>query len=94
MNGQTILSNYMEDMVDECLAAVLRKQPQSAGCTCSRCMARIKVEALNRLPAFYVTGKLGEVYGEYRMKEQQYHTDIMVALSCAMETVNQQGHMD
>lgn len=84
------VENYMEKMVDEYLENLLHK-PQSF-CTCPRCILKIKKEALNCLPTFYVTGKVGEVYGAYHTMQQQHSADIMVAVSKAIERVSQQGH--
>lgn len=91
MAGQRVITNYMEDMVDECLDNLLRTAPPS-GCTCPICVATIKMEALNSLPTFYVTSKVGEVYGEYRLKEQQYSADIAIAVSRAVAIVAARGH--
>lgn len=86
-----ILKNYMEDMVDTALAAALKKQNPDGLCTCPECMLRMKMTALNLLPAFYVTTKSGEVFGAYRQKEQQYDTDIRIAVTSAIEQLAAEG---
>lgn len=93
MVGERVLNNYMEDMVTECLDHLLRVQP-TAVCNCPRCIASVKMEALNHLPTFYVTSKVGEVYGEYQMKQQQYNADIAIAVSRAVEVVAAKSHCE
>lgn len=86
------LNNYMEEMVDECLQIILRRQPVQGFCACPQCQMEIRKEALNNLPTFYVTGKVGEVYGEYHKMQQQYSADITIAVSRAIEVVASRGH--
>lgn len=89
-----MLKNYMEDLVDLWLPRVFRDNPEKYAdvCKCPSCIAQIKREALNRVKPFYVTGKAGEVFGEYKLREMQYQTDLVVALGMAIEVVNAQAH--
>lgn len=76
------------------LPRIFKEDPEKYAdvCKCSTCIAHIKVEALNRLTPFYVTGKVGEVFGEYQIKAIQYKTDLMVAISGAIEQVHAGAH--
>lgn len=91
-----MIKNYMEDLVDLWLPRVFRDNPDKyAGvCKCPECIAKIKKEALNRVKPFYVTGKAGEVYGEYKLREMQYQTDLVVALGVAIEVVHAGAHKE
>lgn len=91
-----MLKNYMEDLVDLWLPRVFRDNPDKYAnvCKCPSCIAQIKKEALNRVKPFYVTGKAGEVFGEYKLREMQYQTDLVVALSAAIETVHTRAHRE
>lgn len=89
-----MLKNYMEDLVDLWLPRVFRDNPDKYAdvCKCAACIAQIKREALNRCKPFYVTGKAGEVYGEYKLREMQYQTDLVVAIGSAIEAVSAKAH--
>lgn len=89
-----MLKNYMEELVDYWLPRIFSENAEKyqAVCRCPSCMAQIKCEALNRLKPFYVTGKAGEVYGEYRLKESQYKMDLMIAITTAIEIVDARAH--
>lgn len=89
-----MLKNYMEDLVELWLPRVFRDNAdQYAGvCKCPDCIVQIKKEALNRVKPFYVTGKAGEVFGEYKLKKMQYQTDLVVAIGAAIEVVSARAH--
>lgn len=56
-------------------------------CQCLSCKAYIQSVALNNLDPFYVTCTAGEVYGEYRMKEQQKYSDVLVAIGFGIDAL-------
>lgn len=91
-----MLKNYMEDLVDLWLPRIFRDDPAKYAdvCKCQACISKIKAEALNRLKPFYVTGKAGEVFGEYAVKEVQYKTDLVIAIGSAIEVVRAQAHRE
>lgn len=82
-----MVENYMAGMVERVLKTELTENPASYTdvCQCPSCIAHIKAIALNELPPFYVTTVAGEVYGEYRHKEQQNLSDVMVAVARGVE---------
>lgn len=84
-----MISNYMETMVDNVLQGELRDNPQryTDVCQCPACIARIKAVALNLLPPFYVTSVAGEVFGEYRHKELQHLSDVVVSVARGIEAL-------
>lgn len=81
----------METLVREGLQKELNDNPHKYEdlCRCPSCMAAIQAVALNELPPFYVTGVAGEVYGEYRNKDLQNYSDILVAIAKGIEAVRQ-----
>lgn len=89
-----MLKNYMEEMTDLWIPRIFADDPKKYTdvCRCPACMARIRVETLNRVKPFYVTGKEGEVFGEYKLKESQYKMDLMVAITTAIEIVRHSAH--
>lgn len=88
-----MIQNYMETLVANVLKNELKdnKEKYNDICRCHACAAFIAATALNNLPPFYVTRVLGEVYGEFRSKVPQNHSDILVAVGKGMEALKQQG---
>ncbi|MDL2293234.1 late competence development ComFB family protein [Ruminococcaceae bacterium OttesenSCG-928-D13] len=89
-----MIQNYMEVLVDNALNKELSLHPEKYDtlCRCPACMAQVRVSALNELAPFYVTCVTGEVYGEYRSKELQYQSDVLVAVGRGVEQVLQGSH--
>lgn len=85
-----MVHNYMETLVTNALNSEFRDNPEKYVdvCHCPSCVAIIKAQALNYLAPFYVTGTAGEVYGEYRSKDLQRLSDVMVALGKGIEVLN------
>lgn len=85
-----MVKNYIETLVDSALKKELaentEKYPQL--CRCPSCLAAVKAAALNKLQPFYVTCIAGEVYGEYRGKELQNMSDVLVAVVKGIEEVS------
>lgn len=87
-----MLKNYMEDLVEQYLADILEESAEeyASVCQCSECLLKIKMEALNNLPPFYVTCKTGEVYGAYAgIKEQQRKANTVMMIARAIKTVSE-----
>lgn len=84
-----MVRNYTETIVANALHSELTGNPQKyAGmCQCSSCQAYIISVALNELKPFYVTGKKGEIFGEYQNKGQQNASDVFVALVHGIEAL-------
>ena len=57
-------------------------------CQCERCQVHMTVVALNQLPAFYITGTSGKVYGEYLSKSSQTFSDIVAAIEKAITQIS------
>lgn len=84
--------NYMESLVSEVLARELEENSHKYAhfkdlYQSPSCRAAVEAYALNELVPFYITGVKGEVYGEYRSKENQNYSDILVAVAKGIEAV-------
>ena len=79
------LINMMERFVDERLKDMLQKENC---CKCERCIEDMKAIALNKLPSRYVSSLNGELYLKLDSTIRQNSTDIMVAISAAIECVS------
>lgn len=86
--------NYMEVVVEQCLAEelarntpaniVVRQSPQL--------VAAVMARVLNNVRPFYVTGKVGEVYGFSAGAVPQNKTDIMIEIVKAIEVLAEKGY--
>lgn len=90
-----MVKNYMEELVDQILMDLLQNNKDYENvCSCASCINDIKAKALNNIKPFYVTGKKGEVYGEYFIREFQNNTNIVMEVAKAIECVNSnKNHM-
>jgi competence protein ComFB len=84
------LKNYMEKLVMEKLAIVLQADPTM--CTCQRCQYDIAALALNALPTRYVATSTGETYTKLSSLDQQFHVDVVSAITQAIKIVKKQPH--
>lgn len=82
-----MVKNYIEVLVDEILKDSMKKDKSFVVCNCEECLDNIKAIALNNIKPFYVTCKVGEVYGTYNNKVVQNRANIAVELSKAAEIV-------
>lgn len=92
-----MLKNYMEEFVDQHLPNIFLESPEEYAdiCQCPECMLRMKAEALNNLPPFYVTCKVGEVYGEYAStKELQKKVNMLAVIAKAIMAVHKTAHKE
>lgn len=79
------LINMMESFVSERLNEMLQNE---TCCKCERCVEDMKAIALNKLPAKYVSTHNGELFSKLDSTIRQNSTDIMVAISAAIECVS------
>lgn len=88
-----MVKNYMESLVDVAQQKELAEHPERYGscCQCAACLAAARAVALNHLKPFYVTCIAGEVYGEYRSKELQNSSDVLMAVVKGLEEVGAAG---
>lgn len=84
------LKNYMEELVWEHLDQVLALYPHV--CRCERCRYDMAALALNRLPVHYVVTEQGKTYTKAHTLEQQFATDIITAITQAVEQVSRMPH--
>ena len=78
----------MEELVDQILTDLLNSNSDYLNvCRCESCIDDIKAKALNNIKPFYVTGKKGEVFGEYFIREFQNNTNIVMEVVKAVECV-------
>ena len=84
--------NYMEIWVDE----YMKKLCAGADfCTCDNCMRDIYALALNNLPPFYISTTKGKILAKYKVRYTQFETDIIIAVSNAIDIVkNNPNHDD
>lgn len=79
------LKNYMEELVWDHLDRVLDQYP--AVCRCEKCRYDMAALALNNLPPRYVVTDKGKTYTKVKTLEQQFETDIITAITQAVEKV-------
>lgn len=78
------IKNVMETLVDQKIDHVIELLK---GCSCPRCRLDVTAWALNQLPAKYVVTKKGELFAKAATLNLQYDTDILTALTQAVELV-------
>lgn len=70
--------NYMEDLVQDMLPAVIKNMTV---CKCEQCRMDMMAYALNHLPAKYVVTRKGNLYTRIEAMHSQFDADIITALS-------------
>jgi len=80
------LKNYMEDAIRSTLDELLEKRTTDV-CKCSRCRLDMIAYALNHLPPKYVVTDKGHTFTRVAEMQQQFGTDIVVALSKSIKQV-------
>jgi competence protein ComFB len=81
------LKNYMEDAIRNTLEELLEKEVKDA-CKCSRCRLDIIAYALNHMPPKYVVTDKGHTFTRVAEMQQQFGTDIIVALTRGIKKVS------
>ncbi len=71
------IKNYMEEVVEHMMDAVLEKVIH---CECEKCKMDIAAMALNELPPKYVVTEKGEVYLKVNEIMQQFEVDVTTAI--------------
>lgn len=86
--------NYMEVLVEQYMTEELtHNTPSNLTVRQSpKLVAEAMAHALNRIRPFYVTGKVGEVYGFSAGALPQNKTDIMIEIVKAIEVVAEKGY--
>lgn len=84
-----MVSNYMEHVVEQIMKDMMRDDPSLVKCPCEECLDSIRAIVLNNIKPFYVTRKVGEVYGEFHNKEFQERADVAAEVARAALIVNQ-----
>lgn len=86
-----VIKNYMEDLVWQTMQEILAVRPEI--CHCEHCRYDIAAVALNALPPKYIVTRKGEAFTRVCMMEIQFSTNIVTALSHAIEVVgNKPNH--
>lgn len=91
MNKEMRPKNYMEDVVFHHLDDILK---DADCCRCQRCRMDMAAYALNQLPSKYVVTRKGEVYSKLLELQQQFETDVIIALVKAIEVVKKNPRHD
>lgn len=81
------LHNLMEEAVRQCLASLMKKQPELSELN-ERTLNDIMAVALNRLPTRYVVTDKGEVFAKTQLRYQE--SEVYRELTYAMEKVLRQ----
>jgi len=84
------LKNFMEKLVMEKLDTVINSNPKV--CKCQHCRYDIAALALNSLPTYYVVTAAGETYTKMNSLDQQFHVDIVAAITKAVKVVKKDPH--
>lgn len=84
------LKNYMEELVWEYLDKVI--QMKGDVCTCDKCRYDIAALTLNALPPRYVVTDIGETFTRIKALEQQFHADVVTALTNSIIIVKSRPH--
>lgn len=90
-NELTRPKNYMEDVVFKYLDSIIAS---TDCCRCQRCRMDIAAYALNQLPSKYVVTRKGEVYSKLLELQQQFETDVIIAIVKAIEVVKKNPRHD
>ncbi len=86
------LRNYMEDIVQQKLAGILKKYPNC--CTCEKCYRDIMSLALNHLPPRYISTEKGNLYARIDMLSIEYDSDVVEQIAKAVEIVSKNPRHD
>lgn len=78
-----MVSNYMEHVVEEILKDMSKDNSEIMPCKCEECLDCVRAIVLNNVKPFYVTRKVGEVYGAFHNKEFQGRADIAAEIARA-----------
>ena len=79
------LKNVMESLVMEQLDNMLKEM--KSVCACQRCRDDMVAYALNNLKPLYATTERGETISKASALEPQVHTDLITAITKAIELV-------
>jgi len=82
--------NTMEPIIQSLFTEYIKQSPLA--CNCERCQVDVKVIALNRLPARYVSSLRGEVFMKTQLLNPQLRSDVMRELAHAAEIVANNPH--
>ena len=84
------LKNFMERLVMEKIDIVINANPNV--CKCQHCRYDIAALALNSLPTYYVVTSSGATYTKMNSLDQQFHVDIVSAITQAIKVVKKDPH--
>lgn len=85
--------NYMEILVEEQLNAILNASDEHF-CKCYQCKKDICALALNNVKPFYVVSSKGKIMARYEEKLSQLDTDVLIAITNAIEVVKANPYHD
>ena len=84
MKANSVMKNYMEDIVDDLIMPILKS---TDSCVCERCVHDVKAITLNALPAKYVVTKSGMFYAKLQTLQNQFEVDIIAQITKATSIV-------
>ena len=80
------VKNHMEDVVNFLMPSII-KNFEGQLCQCERCLADIKAIALNELEPKYFTSETGQVFFKVKEMSVQFETDVIRAVTLAIDKV-------
>ncbi len=84
-----MIKNYAEVLVERTLENLLLNNSEYANiCKCDECLNDMKAKALNNIKPCYVTGKIGEIFSEYNMLDNQNSVNIVMEVAKAIDHVS------
>ena len=81
------LNNYMEDVVERNIDAIMAKFPNC--CKCEECRKDIAALALNNLPPRYISSFKGDIFTRINEMEVQYLVEVIQQIAQAIKVVTE-----
>lgn len=81
------LNNYMEDVVERNIDAIMAKFPHC--CKCEECRKDIAALALNNLPPRYISSFKGDIFTRVNEMEVQYLVEVIQQIAQAIKIVTE-----
>nr|WP_300003476.1 late competence development ComFB family protein [Tissierella sp.] len=80
-----MITNYMEIVVEDILASVLKEH--KLACDCEICIADVKAITLNNVKPMYVVSNKGLMYNKLNELNMQFKADVVAQLMNSIKIV-------
>lgn len=84
--GGMSMKNYMEDVIREVFAEVLKNNPDF--CQCEKCKQDVLALALSKIKGRYAASPEGEIFARVEQADRQVRTDALLAIMQAVQQVS------